>query len=37
MNDAKHIWLPLLILTIVLVVTFLLLPRSEAPFIYAFF
>ncbi len=31
------VWLPVLILVIVLVVTFLLLPADSAPFVYKFF
>lgn len=31
------IWLPVLILLVVLVATYLLIPAEKAPFIYAFF
>ena len=31
------LWLPVLILVVVLVVTFLLLPAESAPFVYKFF
>ena len=34
---AKMTWLPILLLVLVLVVTFLLGPRANAPFVYQFF
>ncbi|MDP2304959.1 MAG: hypothetical protein Q8P18_02915 [Pseudomonadota bacterium] len=33
----RHIWLPIVGLLLVLLVTWLLVPRAQAPFLYEFF
>ena len=35
--ENRHVWLPVLGLVVVLVATWLLVPRAQAPFLYEFF
>ena len=35
--SRRSLWLPAVVLALVLAATFLLVPASEAPFVYAFF
>lgn len=34
---SRHVWLPFIGLLVVLLVTWLLVPRAQAPFLYEFF